>query len=145
MIAYTVLQPCVEYSSLSVIMEGDYMRWFLNPNWTATAALSALLAFWAPSGAAGHVYWTNQNNGTIGRANNKGTVVNERFIPSVTGGAVGGAGMTVNNEFIYWTGANGGTAKHIRRANLNGTVVFPNFIKDADNPCGVTTDSSFIS
>lgn len=120
------------------------MRRFLNANWIATAALSVLLASWGPSGAAGHVYWTNEDNGTIRRANGKGTVVNETFIPSVTGGAAGGAGMTVHNEFIYWTSANGGTATHIRRANLDGTGVIPNFIKDADNPCGVTTDSTFI-
>jgi virginiamycin B lyase len=125
-------------------MEGDYMRRFLNANWVATAALSALLAFWGPSGAAAHVYWTNEDNGTMGRANIDGSGVNEAFIPSVTGGAAGGAGMTVNNEFIYWTSANGGTATHIRRANLNGTGVIPNFIKDAVNPCGVTVDSHFI-
>src|SRR5215469_15272230 len=110
------------------------------------------LCMWASSHAQtasfaatpAYVYWTNTDNGTVGRATITGTGVNQTFIPSITGGAVGGAGMTVNGSYIYWTGANGGTATTIARANLNGTNVIRNFITGAHNPCGVAVSSSYI-
>jgi len=47
---------------------------------------------WADSPAATqYLYWTNYQNGSVGRASTKG--VNENFIPSITGGAMGGAGI----------------------------------------------------
>jgi hypothetical protein len=91
-----------------------------------------------------YIYWTNNRNGTVGRANLNGTGVNQTFIPSTTGGAVGGAGMTVNKVYIYWTSANGGTATTILRARLDGTGLNPNFITGAHNPCGVTVSSRHI-
>jgi virginiamycin B lyase len=91
-----------------------------------------------------YVYWTNYDNGTVGRATTTGTGVDEKFIKSITGGVEGGAGLTVNGSYIYWTGANGGTATTIARANLNGTNVNKNFITGAHNPCGVAVNSSYI-
>jgi Domain of unknown function (DUF5050) len=94
-----------------------------------------------PAAARGHVYWTNSGNGSVGRATTAGTRVSEKFIVLNT---TGGAGLTVNKSYIYWTSANGGTATTIARANLNGTGVNQSFITGAQNPCGVAVDSSYI-
>ncbi|MFY9674263.1 MAG: hypothetical protein WAK13_07400, partial [Terriglobales bacterium] len=74
-----------------------------------------------PGKTTQYVYWTNSNNGTIGRATTTGTEANEDFI--TTGEGVGGAGLTVDTNYIYWTGANGGSATNIGRANLDGSGV----------------------
>ena len=70
--------------------------------------------------ATTYLYWTNSNNGSVGRAINNGSGMNEKFIPA---GPQGGAGITVSGKYIYWTTANGGSATNIARANLNGTGV----------------------
>src|ERR1700722_12391756 len=98
-----------------------------------------------PSSSQAYVYWTNNANGTVGRANINGKGANESFIQSLTNGTVGGAGMTVNKQYIYWTSANGGTATTIARAKLNGSGVKSNFITGAQNPCGITANSSALS
>ena len=90
---------------------------------------------------AGFVYWTNTVNGSVGRATTKGTRANEKFITLNT---TGGAGLTVDDNYIYWTSANGGSATTIARANLDGSGVNQNFITGAHNPCGVTVNSNFI-
>ncbi|MGA8298148.1 MAG: hypothetical protein WB817_01630, partial [Terriglobales bacterium] len=95
-----------------------------------------------PGKAAQYVYWTNSNNGTIGRATTTGTGVNEDFI--TTGEGVGGAGLTVDTNYIYWTGANGGSATNIGRANLDGSGVNDTFITGATNPCGVAVSATNI-
>jgi hypothetical protein len=135
-----------------------HMRWLVHPNCLAAVALATLLAFWRP-GAAGqlspapaasvaaasarYVYWTNEADGSIGRANTNGTDVNERFVKPVT--ADSGAGLTVNSRFVYWTSANGGTATTILRAKLDGTGVDENFIQTGKaNPCGITANDSHI-
>src|SRR5579862_679454 len=88
-----------------------------------------------------YLYWTNSANGSVGRATVKGTKVNENFIALNT---FGGAGLTVDSNYIYWTSANGGTATTIARANLDGSGANPDFITGAENPCGVAVDSSYI-
>lgn len=87
-----------------------------------------------------YVYWTNSQNGSIGRATTTGTGASEDFIPSR--GARGGAGLTVNGNYIYWTSANGGSATTIARANLNGTGANWDFITGAHNPCGVAVSGT---
>src|ERR1700677_2373233 len=67
--------------------------------------------------AQAYIYWTNSANGSVGRAKINGTDANEKFIPSTTGGAAGGAGLTTNKQYLYWTSANGGSATTILRAN----------------------------
>jgi len=52
--------------------------------------------------------------------------------------------MTVNKQYIYWTGANGKDAANISRAKLDGTGVDPGFITGLSNPCGVTVNSTYI-
>ena len=79
---------------------------------------------------ASHVYWSDFNAGTIGRANLDGTGVDQSFIP--------GAGhypnlVAVDDGHVYWANAemtgvgmlNGGS---IGRANLDGTGVDQSFI-----------------
>jgi hypothetical protein len=95
-----------------------------------------------PAAAKGYVYWTNSLNGTVGRATIAGKGVEEKFIALKD--TTGGAGLTVNKDYIYWTSANGGTATTIARANLNGGGVNQSFITGAENPCGVAVDSSYI-
>jgi hypothetical protein len=133
-----------------------HMRRLADPNCIAMVALATLLAFWRPGGAtaqvssasdaaaaARYVYWTNEATGAIGRANINGTGVNENFVRPVIAGT--GAGMTVNKQYIYWTGANGGTATNILRAKLNGTGLNQDFIYVGEvNPCGVTVNSTYI-
>ncbi len=97
-----------------------------------------------PNATQAYVYWTNYNNGSIGRATIKGTERDQTFIPSTTGGAIGNAGLTVNKDYIYWSGANGGTATNVGRANLDGTGADPTFITGGANPCGVAVNGSYI-
>ena len=106
----------------------------------ALALLCAAAA--APSALAKpYLYWTNSLDGSLGRAPISGKHAIENFI---TLGASGGAGLTVNSNYIYWSGANGGSATNIARANLDGTGVNPSFITGAHNPCGVAVNSNYI-
>ena len=91
--------------------------------------------------AKSYLYWTNSNDGSIGRALASGKGAKENFI---TLSAAGGAGMTVDTNYIYWSGANGGSATTIARANLDGTGINPTFITGARNPCGVAVKSAYI-
>jgi hypothetical protein len=102
------------------------------------------VSFAQPLNTGQYIYWTNDRNGSVGRADINGSGVNETFIHSTTKGKVGGAGMTVNKQFIYWTSANGGTATTILRAKLDGSSVDKTFITGAHNPCGTTVDSKHI-
>ena len=43
------------------------------------------------------VYWTNSDDGTVGRATTTGTRVNQQFIGSITGGG-GGWGRRLDSE-----------------------------------------------
>jgi virginiamycin B lyase len=121
--------------------------------WKTTLFLSAFAATAAMGQAGGspertpatpgYVYWTNNNNGTIGRATINGTDIIEAFVK--TGYKSGNASLTVNADYIYWTTANGGTATYIGRANIDGKDVNPKFINTAgDNVCGVAISSTYI-
>ena len=46
-----------------------------------------------PNAAKAYVYWTNYNNGSIGRATIDGADVDQTFIPSTTSGAPGNGGL----------------------------------------------------
>jgi virginiamycin B lyase len=107
---------------------------------TATASLSQTPRD-SPA-AADYLYWTNYQNGSVGRDGVGG--VNENFIPSVTGGAIGGASIALNGQYIYWASANGGTATTIARANLDGTDVDADFITGLQNPCGIAVNTTYI-
>jgi len=92
--------------------------------------------------ATAYVYWTNNNNGTIGQATTTGTDVNQDFI--TTGEGFGGGGLTLDTDYIYWSGANGGSSTNIGRANLDGSGVNDDFITGASNPCGVAVNNTYI-
>ena len=65
-----------------------------------------------------YVYWSNGNNGAIGRANLDGTGVNQSFITGASG-----PGVAVDSQYIYWDNANGGSigrAKARRRGPFSG-------------------------
>jgi hypothetical protein len=82
---------------------------------TLTVATLALAA-----GADASVYWTNNDTGTIGRANLDGTGVDQSFIT----GANHPDGLAVDDAHVYWTNDSG----TIGRANLDGTGANQSFI-----------------
>ena len=83
---------------------------------------------------ARHLYWTNFNTGTIGRANVDGTGANQGFIT----GASLPVGVAVDAAHVYWTNVGTGT---IGRANLDGTGANQSFITGARDPAGVAVDA----
>jgi virginiamycin B lyase len=105
----------------------------------ALAALLALALAFAPRAAA-FVYWTNDDGGTIGRANLDGTEVNQSFI----GGANSPIGVAVNGTHIYWANFGNASGTTIGRANLDGTEANQSFITTATGPCGPGVDSAHV-
>jgi virginiamycin B lyase len=86
---------------------------------------------------AAHLYWTNLENGRIGRANLDGTQVNQSFIA----GATSPCGVAADGAHIYWGNNDNNT---IGRANLDGTQVNQSFITGADAPIAVAVDGAHI-
>jgi hypothetical protein len=84
-----------------------------------------------------HIYWANQNAGTIGVANLDGTGVNQSLIT----GASSPDGVAVDGQHIYWTNFGSGT---IGVANLDGTGVNESLISGAVFPVGVAVDGRHI-
>src|SRR5690242_17842141 len=100
----------------------------------ATLALAVGLTLTADAGAA--VYWTNKGqsdcfapNGSIGRANLDGTLVDQKFIT----GADVPRGVAVNSADIFWSNQ-GPCDNSVGGASLDGSVVDQLFI--AGNPAG---------
>src|SRR5205823_1785258 len=85
-----------------------------------------------------HIYWTNANIGTIGRADLDGNNANQSVITTASAHP---GGVAVDGSHIYWTRANFGT---IGRADLDGNNVNQSFITGAPNPGGVAVDGSHI-
>ena len=76
---------------------------------------------------AGHVYWTNTQQGAIGRADLDGTNVNNTFI---TGPSLSGqwpVPCATDSTYIYWT-LLGVSQPWIGRARLDGTDIQADFI-----------------
>jgi len=84
-----------------------------------------------------YIYWTNNGNNTIGRANLDGSSPNQSFIT----GANSPYNLTVDGTYIYWDNS-GGNA--IGRANLDGSSPNQSFITGANLPRGVAVNGSFI-
>jgi virginiamycin B lyase len=99
--------------------------------------LAMLVLFGVAAGAQADVYWTNQQTGTIGRANQDGTGSN----PSLITGASAPGGIATEGGSVYW--ANGST-NSIGQASLDGTGVTQSFITGASNPVGVAADAQYI-
>jgi hypothetical protein len=87
--------------------------------------------------AQAYVYWGDYQAGTIGRAANDGTGVDNGFID--TGGNP--SAVAVDQTHIYWTNESAGT---IGRANIDGTEVEPSFIKGIKEPDAIAVNSSSI-
>src|SRR5215213_3535160 len=87
--------------------------------------------------AEAHVYWTNNADTTIGRANLDGTGVNQRFLS----GASTPCGVAVDGAHVYWGNIGAGT---IGRANLDGGGADQSFIGDQIGPCGVAVDGAHV-
>ena len=84
----------------------------------------------------GHIYWTNYNTGTIGRADLDGQNANQSFIT----GASFPRGIAVDGSHIYWTNESNGT---IGRADLDGQNANQSFIT-SNGATGVAVDGSHV-
>ncbi len=85
---------------------------------------------------AAHVYWTNIDANTIGRANLDGTGANQRFITT----ASSPYGVAVDAAHVYWTNTD-----TIGRSNLDGSGVNQRFITAASNSTyGVAVDAAHV-
>jgi hypothetical protein len=91
-----------------------------------------------------HVYWSDPDAGTIGRARIDGRDPDPSFIT----GADSPCGVAVDRAHVYWTN---GTfdypepaAQAIGRANLDGSGVDQSFISSVAEPCGVTVDHAHV-
>ncbi len=84
-----------------------------------------------------HVYWTNYEKGTIGRARLNGTAVESEFIT----GASNPWGVAVSGGYVYWVNKGAGT---IGRANLDGSEVTQEFIKRLYTPYEVVVNGQYI-
>lgn len=83
------------------------------------------------------IYWTNSGNGTIGRAADDGSNVDQSFIS----GLGSPSGIAVDSEHVYWTDPAAGT---ISRANLDGTGVQTNFITGLGNDPGLAVYDGYL-
>ena len=75
---------------------------------------------------AGHVYWSNDAGGSIGRANLDGSGVNQGFITGANHPDL----MAIDGGHIYWANESANT---IGRANLDGSGVNESFITGASH------------
>lgn len=107
----------------------------------AAALLGALLVANAALAATGegYVYWTNEQDGTIGRANPNGTGENQGFLK--TGGSP--AAVAVDGAHIYWAHRTG-DEESIGRANIDGSGENPNFIPFLSLPSGVAANATHL-
>jgi hypothetical protein len=88
------------------------------------------------------IYWTNPDQGAIGRADLSGRHV----MPALIVGAHGPTGLALDAQHLYWaedpTGAS--HTATIARADLRGTHVDQSFISGASGPFGVAVDSHYV-
>ena len=95
---------------------------------------------------AGHIYWLDREDNTIGRANLDGSGPDPQFIvPGGSASSNGGCGalgvesVTVDSRYVYWTNIDDGT---IGRANLDGSGQTPAFLSGAFRPSGIAVTGS---
>jgi sugar lactone lactonase YvrE len=99
--------------------------------------LAMLVLFAVAADAQADVYWTDQQTGTIGRANPDGSGATQSLIT----GASAPAGIAVDAQHIYWVNASNNS---IARANLDGSGVNESFITGANAPVGIAVDGQHI-
>jgi Low-density lipoprotein receptor repeat class B len=123
--------------------QGDHPHPLRRQAWItiSVATLLAVIALLLPPHAHGNfVYWTNENQTTIGRAKINGTGANDNFITGLNDPI----GVAVDSNFIYWAERGNDS---IGRANLDGTGVNRNFIPSSagvNNPAGVAVTPNAI-
>jgi virginiamycin B lyase len=104
----------------------------------AVGSVLAVLALgWTAAGAQAHVYWTNLQTGTIGRANQDGSSPTQALIT----GASAPGGIAVEGNFVYWANQD---SNSIGRAQLDGTGAVQSFITGASSPVGIAVDDNFV-
>lgn len=106
----------------------------------ALVAAIVILLLAPRAASANFVYWTNDNETTIGRAKINGTGANNSFIAGLNDPL----GVAVDSKFIYWAEQD---SNRIGRANLDGSGVNLNFIPTSagvDNPNGVAVTPTHI-
>ncbi|MGZ4174183.1 MAG: hypothetical protein ACXVQR_06870 [Solirubrobacteraceae bacterium] len=89
---------------------------------------------------AGHIYWSNTQTNSIGRASLGGAGAQPSFIPGATSGSSSApAGIALDGSYIYW--ADG--IRYIGRAKLDGTCAVPHFIDAGAGtyPIGIAVSS----
>ena len=91
---------------------------------------------------AGHVYWSNTEAGTIGRAEIDGSNPEPSFIT----GLENPEGLTVDSGHIYWAEARDREEGHgtIGRATLAGGSIEKEFITGAGDPHDVAVSSEYV-
>ncbi|HWI95920.1 MAG TPA: hypothetical protein VNS60_07640, partial [Solirubrobacterales bacterium] len=91
---------------------------------------------------SGHVYWTNTEAGTIGRADIGGANPEPSFIS----GLENPEGIAVDSGHVYWAEARDRAEGHgtIGRATLAGTSIEKEFISGASDPHGVAVNSQYV-
>jgi hypothetical protein len=108
----------------------------------ALLLMAGIAAALAPRAGA-YIYWARGAGGGIGRANNDGSDVQNKFIRGPGTGK--DCGVTVDSAHIYWSNAFGTPGDSVGRANLDGTGVNQNFIPTARNdPCGPAVDAGHV-
>ena len=80
-----------------------------------------------------HIYWTNYDNDSIGRAKLDGSGFNQNFIT----GAATPHGVAVDGKYIYWAAA----GSLVARAKLDGSDANLNFITGASFSYGMAVNA----
>jgi virginiamycin B lyase len=96
------------------------------------AAVPQAGIFWAQSPRG-----TDEERGSVGRANVDGSAASPQFISA----AKAPAGVAADGTYVYWSNYGSGT---IARAKLDGSGVNNRFITGVDDPVGVAVDSAHI-
>jgi hypothetical protein len=79
-----------------------------------------------------HIYWVSGT--AIGRANLNGLGVDPAFITGLSSPA----GLTANDQYLYWGGAS------IGRASLDGTAIEPNFMTPSGGASDVAASGQYL-
>jgi streptogramin lyase len=82
---------------------------------------------------AGHVYWANSMNDSIGRADLSDGSIEEAFIPNAHP-----AGVAVDADYLYWGKAS--LPQAIGRANLDGSDIRSAFVPGVEEAFGLAAD-----
>ena len=105
---------------------------------TAAIAVAGLAGLAIPASAGAYVYWANSGSGTIGRASNDGTGVNQSFINP--GSSSNLDGLSVGTNDIFWADSFVG----VGHANIDGSSPNDSFISDGNRTIGVASDSTYV-